>query len=222
MKTFCLFAIIGYPMFLAIGFMPIESQAFVATRPQISEQRQSKTLPDLCKLSPAINCAAVASLRATRKDGTSGKSDANSPVFAALSTERDNKPNQGNFFYNDEVISHLYGYVYLVGFFAAQDALFLGTFLVLSSASAWATQQALVPCNPRIPALTAATTLAVTVILRYGLGVELPLENLFESYEGPTESSALLEALICALNVGWGFFGTWRTKEQVNGATYGF
>ena len=34
-------------------------------------------------------------------------------VYTALATSNDScKPNQGNFFYNDEVISHLYGYVY--------------------------------------------------------------------------------------------------------------
>lgn len=151
------------------------------------------------------------------------KVSSNNVVFATLSTDRDNAPNQGNFFYNDEVISHLYGYMYLVGLFAAQDGLFLGNFLVLSSITAWATQESLLPCNPRIPAATAASTLALTFILRYVIGFELPIEALLgETYQGPTESAALFELAICLLNIGWGFFGSWRTKEQVNGATYGF
>lgn len=142
--------------------------------------------------------------------------------YSSLSTDRDQSPNQGTFFYNDEVSSHLYGYVYLVGLFAAQDSLFLGTFFVLSSASAWATQESMLPCNPRIPALTAGLTLGVTVLARYGLGLEPDLQGLLPDYQGPSEAAFRFEAVITTLNILWGFFGTWRTKEQVNGATYGF
>jgi hypothetical protein len=38
-----------------------------------------------------------------------------------LSTPRDNKPGCSNFFYNDEVTSHLHGYMFLIGSVAATD-----------------------------------------------------------------------------------------------------
>lgn len=42
------------------------------------------------------------------------------PVYQLLSTSEDCKPGL-EFFYNDEVISHLHGYVFLVGLFGAKD-----------------------------------------------------------------------------------------------------
>jgi hypothetical protein len=156
-------------------------------------------------------------------DGTSQTKNKNF-VFTALATSNDSrKPNQGNFFYNDEVISHLYGYVYLVGFFLVQDGLFMGIFFGLSSLSFLATQSSLLPPNPRVPALVAVLTLSITLFLRYIIGFEPPLEMILgESYQGPTESSTMFEFIICLMNFIWGFFGTWQTKEKINGATYGF
>ncbi len=207
------FSVVLLPILLALVSMTVGSRAFVGTKPRILPQHPSNRR------------------NIVLREGTSGEDDSRTTttttttrnfVFEALSTDRDMTPNQGTFFYNDEVISHLYGYMYLVGFFAAQDGLFLGNFLLLSSVTAWATQESLLPCNPRIPALTAAMTLGLTFVLRYGLGFEPPVQSLMESYQGPTESAVWFETIICVLNIGWGFFGTWRTKEQVNGATYGF
>jgi len=144
-------------------------------------------------------------------------------VYSLLATDRDQKPNRGNFFYNDEVISHLYGYMYLVGFFIAQDALFLGSFFLYSSLAALATNVNLLPANPRVPAVAAVLTLVTTLSCRFLLGFEPSLESLLGSeYQGPTEYALAVECIICSLNIGWGFFGRWKTKEQVNGATYGF
>jgi len=51
--------------------------------------------------------------------------DASSSSFLfdllASGRESDFKPGNANFFYNDEVVSHLHGYVFLVGLFFAQD-----------------------------------------------------------------------------------------------------
>eukprot|EP00535_Pseudo-nitzschia_heimii_P001384 CAMPEP_0197182528 /NCGR_PEP_ID=MMETSP1423-20130617/6456_1 /TAXON_ID=476441 /ORGANISM="Pseudo-nitzschia heimii, Strain UNC1101" /LENGTH=218 /DNA_ID=CAMNT_0042632963 /DNA_START=78 /DNA_END=734 /DNA_ORIENTATION=- len=218
MKT-CLFTAI-----FSLSFSSLGCRAFVGSEGRATKPRPNAPSPrsEFSK-PPALSAPTSRGLQGRRRidDDLGDSTDAN-VAFAALSTDRDNRPNKGNFFYNDEVISHLYGYMYLVGFFAAQDALFVGSFLVLSSATAWATDQSLLPCNPRIPALTAAATLASTVFLRYVVGFEPPLEAVIESYQGPTESAVLFESIICLLNIGWGFFGTWRTKEQVNGATYGF
>jgi len=218
-----IFTVMFFPIFLALVFMPIGSRAFVWTK-STSELRPTPPSSQLEFLEKStVTTRARHVLQGNRIDDDNRDSTDKNIAFATLSTDRDNKPNRGNFFYNDEVISHLYGYMYLVGLFAAQDALFLGNFLVLSSVTAWATQQKLLPCNPRIPALTAAMTLTFTFALRYIIGFEPPLEALLgDTYQGPTESSALFELVICLLNVGWGLFGSWRTKEQVNGATYGF
>ena len=200
--------------FLALVFMPRDSTAFIKTS-QIIHNKQHFICNSQQQLS---HVGTILSGKQTNEDDTAEKNI----FFSTLSTDRDRAPNQGTFFYNDEVISHLYGYVYLVGLFAAQDSLFLGTFLLLSSASAWATQESILPCNPRIPGLTAGLTLGVTLTLRYGLGVEPDLQGLLPDYQGPSDSALLFEVAISALNILWGFFGTWRTKEQVNGATYGF
>jgi hypothetical protein len=144
-------------------------------------------------------------------------------LFRLLETGRDQKPNRGNFFYNDEVSSHLYGYMYLVGFFAAQDPLFLGAFLVLSGLAAWATQEDLLPANPRVPAMIAVATFAATISCRYVVGLEVSMEDMLgEVYQGPTDYALAFEFGISTLNVLWGLFGTWQTKEQRDGATYGF
>lgn len=144
-------------------------------------------------------------------------------LYSLLATGRDQKPNRGNFFYNDEVSSHLCGYMYLVGFFFAQDPLFLASFLLYSAVAAWATQESILPANPRVPAVTAVGTLATTLIFRYLLHVELPIRDLLgDVYQGPTEYALTLECTICLLNVLWGVYGTWQAKEQQDGATYGF
>lgn len=248
MRTDILIVVAFFPLFLGLVFLP-QSESFVGTRkisgsgrsqPPLSLSRSPQqeviiARPSLLSTpSSTTRARARNSLQARTTDenvdnnNADENDDDNTVVikniaFSTLSTARDNKPNKGNFFYNDEVISHLYGYMYLVGFFVAQDGLFLGNFFVVSSLAAWATQQTLLPCNPRIPALVAATTLASTLVFRYVIGFEPPLGTLLgETYQGPTESSALFELVICLLNIGWGFFGSWRTKEQVNGATYGF
>ncbi|KAG7343959.1 hypothetical protein IV203_021967 [Nitzschia inconspicua] len=144
-------------------------------------------------------------------------------LYSLLATGRDKPPNRGNFFFNDEVSSHLYGYMYLVGFFFAQDPLFLASFFLFSAVAAWATQESLLPANPRVPALTSVATLATTMFGRYGMGLDPPLQDLIgDIYHGPTQDALLLEVGISSLNVLWGVFGTWKTKEQKNGATYGF
>lgn len=209
-----IFSVVALPIVLALLAMPLGSRAFVA-------RQARKKFPSFGFQKPDTAHKTTISLQA-RRSNDDDIGSANSIIFQTLSTDRDNQPNQGTFFYNDEVISHLYGYMYLVGFFAAQDALFLGNFLVLSSVTAYLTQESLLPCNARIPAVTAAMTLALTLVLRYGLGFEPPLEGIINGYTGPTESAFVFEVVICLLNIGWGFFGTWRTKEQVNGATYGF
>lgn len=199
--------------------MPLASKAFVGNRQTV--KLRPKSLSSSLRFVETTRVSHI--LQGKRIDDDTDDSTNKNIAFATLSTDRDNTPNQGNFFYNDEVISHLYGYMYLVGFFAAQDGLFLGNFLVISSVTAWATQQSLLPCNPRIPALTATMTLSLTLFLRYVIGFEPPFEAILgDAYQGPTEFSALFELAICLLNIGWGFFGSWRTKEQVNGATYGF
>ena len=232
-----IFTVAIFPMLLGIPFLPTSSKAFVGSRSVTQKRSQSSSSPPRLQLSEKESIAVLvpslttprtlnAALQGRKVDddendfnGDTNKNNA----FSMLSTARDNKPNQGNFFYNDEVISHLYGYMYLVGFFVAQDSLFLGSFFVVSSLAAWATQEELLPCNPRVPAIVAALTLVPTLVLRYVIEFEPPLESLLgESYQGPTEYSALFELAICLLNIGWGFFGSWRTKEQVNGATYGF
>ena len=153
----------------------------------------------------------------------SSKEKSTNFVYSLLATDRDQKPNRGNFFYNDEVMSHLYGYMYLVGFFFAQDPLFLGSFLIFSASAAWATQSAILPANPKVPGVIACLTLATTLASRYLLGYEPSLESLLgDQYQGPTDYALPLECLICFLNASWGFFGRWQTKEQVDGATYGF
>ena len=71
------------------------------------------------------------------------------------------------------------------------------------------------PANPRVPALVAAVTMGATILLD-------PV--LVPTYLEPSadESSRLFESIIVGLNLGWGLFGSWQTKEQSNGATFGF
>ena len=224
MRTYNILTVVFYPIFLAAVFLSVSTTAFAGTRQTVELRPKPPSSPLMGILQESKSrTRRHGILQGNLIDEDNGDNASKNVVFATLSTDRDNKPNQGNFFYNDEVISHLFGYMYLVGFFVAQDGLFLGSFFVFSSVAAWATQQTLLPCNPRVPAMAAALTLASTLVLRYVVGFEPPLEGLLgETYQGPTESSALFELAICLLNIGWGFFGTWRTKEQVNGATYGF
>jgi hypothetical protein len=57
-------------------------------------------------------------LCASKNDGVA---ETRNPIYQLLSTPRDNKPGRSNFFYNDEVVSHLHGYMFLVGSLAAYD-----------------------------------------------------------------------------------------------------
>lgn len=180
--------------------------------------------PNPLPVSPRKNIWAGKEKPATTSSTAPLHAETKNGIYSLLATGRDQKPNRGNFFFNDEVSSHLYGYMYLVGFLFAQDPLFLGSFLVFSGLAAWATQESLLPANPRVPAVTATATLTITLLVRYGLGIELPVQDIVgsEFYQGPTEYALALECGICALNILWGVFGTWRTKEPQNGATYGF
>lgn len=54
-------------------------------------------------------------------DTVNDLSNQKNPIYQLLSTPRDNKPGCSNFFYNDEVISHLHGYMFLIGGLAARD-----------------------------------------------------------------------------------------------------
>jgi hypothetical protein len=219
---------------LIVGLVCRSSKAFDVTRRKGSPHRQQGIRSSTLMLSTTT--IRQRGVQVVRRNSNSllAKSDEDDEdessqskknfVFTALATSNDScKPNQGNFFYNDEVISHLYGYVYLVGFFLVQDGLFMGIFFGLSSLSFLATQSSLLPPNPRVPALVALLTLSITLFLRYIIGFEPPLEMILgESYQGPTESSTMFEFIICLMNFIWGFFGTWQTKEKINGATYGF
>ena len=63
-------------------------------------------------------------------------------------------------------------------------------------------------------------TLMITCLLRFVIGYEFLL---IEGDSGPSESALALEVAVCALNIAWGIFGSWKTKEPTeNGATSGF
>lgn len=143
-------------------------------------------------------------------------SDIEPPLYKLLATSDESKPGRSDFFYNDEVVSHLHGYMLLVGVFGALDEYFLISFLVLASTAAAATYAGALPANPRVPALVAGATLALTYLCRYGLLVYEP------QFEGSFDKAPYFEVLVCALNIAWGVWGTWRTKEKKNGATFGF
>ena len=201
--------------------LDINCEAFTndPVRSSVSRRPLSLIRDSRRSLSPAV------SLHLASSDGT----DSYSGIYGALSASptaqiNESKPGS-NFFYNDEVISHLHGYMYLVGLFFAQDVIFLGSFCVLAAIASLATTQSKLPANPRVPAIVALATLGITILLRSVLGYDGQMELLSDSlrYEGPTESALQLECLICALNIAWGFFGTWKTKEpQSDGATRGF
>ena len=151
-------------------------------------------------------------------------------LYEALATsgrrEFEASPNSGNFFYNDEVISHLQGYMYLVGFFAGQDGLFVTSFVLWNSIGAYLTQTSQLPANPRIPAVIAIATFITTILLRYGLSWDPVTEFLvatIQDYNGPNDVAWTYEFGISILNICWGFLGTWKTKQPASdGATYGF
>lgn len=143
-------------------------------------------------------------------------------VYQLLSTPRDQKPGQCNFFYNDEVMSHLHGYMLLVGLFAAADQTFLLAFATFASLAAGFTLAGYLPANPRVPALVALLTLFVTCICRFVIRHEAMFFASELNYQGPTENALLFEILVCAINVAWGLQGSWRTKEMIHGATFGF
>ena len=143
-------------------------------------------------------------------------------MYKLLSTPRDEKPGQCNFFYNDEVMSHLHGYMLLIGLFAAADQTFLLAFAAFASLAAGSTLAGYLPANPRVPALVAFLTLVVTCMCRYVSGYEAMFFASALHYEGPTERALYFEILVCAINVAWGLLGSWRTKETINGATFGF
>lgn len=151
-------------------------------------------------------------------------------VYKKLSTlgreDIESCPNSGNFFYNDEVMSHLQGYMYLIGFFGGQDGLFVASFFIWNSIGAYMTQSSFLPANPRVPAIIAVMTFVTTAVFRNGLAWD-PVTDFFTTalpdYGGPADPAWMYELGICALNIGWGLLGTWRTKQPaLDGATYGF
>jgi hypothetical protein len=142
----------------------------------------------------------------------------NNPVYEMLTSPNDPIIERSNMnFYKDEAISHLHGYMLLVGLFGAHDELFLVTFLGLAGGAAAGTLAGALPANPRVPGMVAVLTFFATTIIRYGLGYEpmwfasSPLQ-----YTGPADYAFILEATICALNAIWGLFlwQSWQTREN--------
>lgn len=97
---------------------------------------------------------------------------------------------------------------------------FVLVFCAFASAAAGATLAGIVPANPRVPAIVALFTLMITYLLRFVIGYEILL---VEGDSGPSESALALEVAVCALNIAWGMFGSWKTKEPTeDGVTSGF
>lgn len=97
---------------------------------------------------------------------------------------------------------------------------FVLVFCAFASAAAGATLAGIVPANPRVPAIVAMFTLMTTYLLRFVIGYEILL---VEGDSGPSESALALEVAVCALNIAWGMFGSWKTKEPTeDGVTSGF
>jgi len=67
--------------------------------------------------------SSLVATRASKNQNEDNQSSSLSILFGLLKSgrESDFKPGNANFFYNDEVMSHLHGYVFLVGLFFAQD-----------------------------------------------------------------------------------------------------
>jgi hypothetical protein len=78
------------------------------------------------------------------------------------------------------------------------------------------------PANPRVPAAVAMATLTVTLVCRYVVGYEPMFFADALDYSGPADTAIFWEMAISFLNIGWGVGGSWQTKEQINGATFGF
>mmetsp|Transcript_1748 Transcript_1748/g.2435 ORF Transcript_1748/g.2435 Transcript_1748/m.2435 type:complete len:239 (-) Transcript_1748:163-879(-) len=151
----------------------------------------------------------------------SDNTETQNPVYRLLATSRDNPPGS-EFFYNDQVMSHLHGYMFLIGGLAAHDETFFFSFLALASAAAGATLVGALPANPRVPGMVAVLTLILTGTLRYVVGYE-PMFFASQGYTGPDDSALQFEIAVSALNIGWGLLGSWQTKEPTSsGATTGF
>jgi len=140
----------------------------------------------------------------------------NNPVYEMLSSPNDPIRRSNFNFYNDEVISHLHGYMLLVGLFGARDELFFGTFLGLAGGAAAGTLAGALPANPRVPGMVALLTFLVTATTRYGLGYEPMWFASSLEYTGPADSAFVWEATICALNAIWGLllWQSWQTKKN--------
>lgn len=113
-----------------------------------------------------------------------------------------------------------------VSYYFSLSQIFLASFLLLASTAAAATLLQILPANPRVPAVVAAATLLLTLTLQPIVVQASPvllggIDLAAEPGVGMTLARQL-ECVIVALNVVWGFAGTWRTKEPVNGATRGF
>jgi len=119
------------------------------------------------------------------------------------------------FFYNDEIISHLHGYMLLVGLFEARDELFLAAFFGFAGAAAAGTLAGILPANPRVPALVAVLTYILTIVVRYGVGYDPMWFASSIDYAGPADSAILWESGICGLNAIWGLL-LWKWFQARN------
>ena len=100
-------------------------------------------------------------------------------------------------FYNDEVMSHLHGYMLLVGTLALQErTVFLQSFLPYAIIAAAATYFEYLPANPRVPAIVAVATLATCAAAG-----ALQVSN-----------DAVWIGGICAVNIAWGLWGPWNNS----------
>mmetsp|Transcript_49568 Transcript_49568/g.112520 ORF Transcript_49568/g.112520 Transcript_49568/m.112520 type:complete len:231 (-) Transcript_49568:65-757(-) len=150
-------------------------------------------------------------LRGQSGDLADQKDRIRTPVYQLLSAEPRSIERPGSdHFYNDEVASHLHGYIFLTGGLAAHDEVFVFAFLALAASAAGATLVSALPANPRVPAAVAGGTLVITLIFRYGFGIEPTYFAETLSYRGPASNAAYWEAGIVALNVCWGAWGPWR------------
>ena len=85
--------------------------------------------------------------------------------------------------------------------------------MILALGAAGLTVAGALPANPRVPAVVAALTMAVTVGTRFVVGYEPMWFASPLHYTGPADSALYWESGICALNVLWGLMATRRTPK---------
>ena len=135
------------------------------------------------------------------------KSKDNSATVALLSNGSDNT--NGNNDYNDDA----FGFVLLIGYLVTQDAIFAGTFLVLSALAATATRSGSLPATSVVPSAVAGSTFVIDSILPsdklYGL---LPFIERTEP-SLPIESS-WIKLGICSISVFYGIIRSYSSEKQ--------